>query len=53
MGQGAGSRVGTGRFQAMGHKLIQPVQPPYPGFVDLRQVREERVGGARSEHPGA
>jgi hypothetical protein len=28
MGQGAGSRVETGRFQAMGHKWIQ-VAPPH------------------------
>jgi hypothetical protein len=44
MGQGAGSRVGTGRFRAMGHNWLQPcTQPRRDDRVDLLRVQLELV----------
>jgi hypothetical protein len=53
MGQGAGSRVGTGRFQAMGQLDAQLVQPPHrsaPVEGGAAVVRQHLVG-ERGVHP--
>jgi hypothetical protein len=47
MGQGAGSRVGTGRFQAMGQLQIQLARPPTTAAVAARSA----VPGETSESP--